>query len=55
MPFVILFAALYLLLIAFLMDTKNMPSFFILKFLPFILGLILGAHAVKSLGWLAFL
>lgn len=55
MPYVILFAALYLLFIAFLMDTKDMSSFLIFKFLPFILGLILAAHAVKSLGWLAFL
>ncbi len=55
MPHIILIAGLYLLFIAFIMDTDNMLSTFVFKFLPFILGLILGAHAAKSLGWLAFL
>lgn len=55
MPYIILIAGLYLLFIGFLMSTKDITSFLIFKFFPFLLGLVLVFHAVKSLGWLALL
>lgn len=56
MPFIILAAGLYLLIIAF---SVNIPRSFVnvclYRVMPIVLGLVLLAHAVKSLGWLALL
>lgn len=55
MPYIILFAALYLMFIAWLFTAYTAVAFLWAKLLPFLLSIALGVYAIKSLGWLAFL
>lgn len=55
MNYVIIVSALWMLLMVFIVTGYTPWASFFYRVLPLILSLILIAHAVKNLGWLAFL
>jgi hypothetical protein len=47
---ILLITALWLLFACAMMDTNNFPSFLMFKFIPFVLGGLVGMIALKGFG-----